>query len=85
MLNASNEISKELDSKLGIGKEEDHEEKTEIKDYEGKSYLHILVDESDDKTGFGCNIEMAGPTMQLLEMLAQASGQVMELLLKDEK
>ena len=69
---SSEEIKKEIMDQVGKQVDEmikSHKEKIEEKQSNKVNHLHILLDETEDKSGFGCTIDIAGNFTNLMTML----------------
>lgn len=63
-----NQVGEQID-KMFDKRKKDAEKKKVKKDCKSLNKLHILLDESEDKTGFGCQVDIEGNYKELMAML----------------
>ena len=79
------EILKQVEESLDLSSIPEEINKKEVnKEEEGPTFVHINVDEIEDKKGYGVTIEMQGRALDLMQMILSASEQAMKQLAERE-
>ncbi|MGM9543519.1 MAG: hypothetical protein ACI3T9_00915 [Romboutsia timonensis] len=88
---SSEEIKKEIMEQVGKQVDEmmkahkETKEKIEKKSKKEATHLHLLLDEAEDKSGFGCSVDVAGDFENVMTMLTVGVSNVLHQVANDKE